>query len=42
MSVHFNFKPIDKVGAGDAMLSILSLLLKNKIHPEVSFYYLHL
>tara|TARA_B110000037_G_scaffold167172_1_gene189276 strand:- start:136 stop:411 length:276 start_codon:yes stop_codon:yes gene_type:complete len=32
----FNFKPIDKVGAGDSMLAILSILLKNKIDPMVS------
>ena len=32
----FNSKPIDKMGAGDSMLAILSLLLKNKIHPKVS------
>ncbi len=32
----FNSKPIDKIGAGDCMLAILSLLLKNKIHPKVS------
>lgn len=32
----FNSKPIDKVGAGDAMLSILSLFLKNKIDINLS------
>ena len=32
----FNSKPIDKVGAGDSMLAILSILLKNKIHPLIS------
>ena len=32
----FNFKPIDKVGAGDSMLAILSILLKNKIDSMVS------
>ena len=32
----FNSKPIDKVGAGDSMLAILSLLLKHKIDPSVS------
>lgn len=32
----FNSKPIDKVGAGDSMLAILSILLKNKIHPIIS------
>jgi rfaE bifunctional protein nucleotidyltransferase chain/domain len=32
----FNAKPVDKVGAGDSMLAILSVLLKNKIHPMSS------
>ena len=32
----FNSKPIDKVGAGDSMLAILSVLLKHKIDPSVS------
>ena len=32
----FNFKLIDKFGAGDSMLAILSILLKNKIDPMVS------
>ena len=32
----FNSKPVDKVGAGDAMLAILSILLKNKINPLIS------
>ena len=32
----FNSKPVDKVGAGDAMLAILSILLKNKIDPSIS------
>jgi len=32
----FNSKPIDKIGAGDSMLAILSLLLKNKIDPQIS------
>ena len=32
----FNSKPVDKVGAGDAMLAILSILLKNKIDPLIS------
>ena len=32
----FNAKPIDKVGAGDSMLAILSILLKNKINPAIS------
>lgn len=31
----FNAKPIDKVGAGDSMLAILSILLKNKIDPLI-------
>lgn len=29
----FNIKPIDKIGAGDSMLAILSILLKNKVNP---------
>jgi len=32
----FNLKPIDKVGAGDSMLAIMSILLKNKINPLVA------
>ena len=32
----FNLKPIDKIGAGDSMLAILSILLKNKINPSTS------
>ncbi len=32
----FNSKPIDKIGAGDAMLAILSILLKNKFNPPTS------
>ena len=32
----FNSKPIDKIGAGDSMLSILSILLKNKFNPATS------
>lgn len=32
----FNSKPIDKVGAGDSMLAILSVLLKNKTDPMIS------
>ena len=32
----FNSKPIDKIGAGDSMLSILSILLKNKFNPTTS------
>ena len=32
----FNSKPIDKVGAGDSMLAILSIFLKNKINPSVA------
>lgn len=32
----FNLKPIDKVGAGDSMLAILSILLKNNINPSTS------
>ena len=31
----FNSKPIDKIGAGDSMLSILSILLKNKFNPAI-------
>ena len=31
----FNSRPIDKIGAGDAMLAILSILLKNKIDPRI-------
>lgn len=32
----FNIKPLDKVGAGDSMLALLSLFLKNKFHPLTS------
>jgi len=32
----FNTKPVDKIGAGDSMLAILSILLKNKINPLTS------
>ena len=32
----FNLKPVDKIGAGDSMLAILSILLKNKINPSTS------
>jgi rfaE bifunctional protein nucleotidyltransferase chain/domain len=32
----FNSKPIDKVGGGDSMLAIISVLLKNKIKPSVA------
>lgn len=32
----FNTKPIDKIGAGDSMLAILSILLKNKFNPSTS------
>ena len=32
----FNSKPIDKVGAGDSMLAILSIFLKNKINPSIA------
>jgi rfaE bifunctional protein kinase chain/domain/rfaE bifunctional protein nucleotidyltransferase chain/domain len=32
----FNSKPIDKIGAGDAMLALLSILLKNKFNPLTS------
>jgi len=32
----FNSKPVDKVGAGDSMLAILSILLKNNINPSIS------
>ena len=32
----FNVKPVDKVGAGDSMLAILSILLKNNINPSTS------
>jgi len=28
--------PIDKIGAGDSMLAILSILLKNKFNPSTS------
>lgn len=32
----FNLKPVDKIGAGDSMLAILSILLNNKVHPSIS------
>jgi rfaE bifunctional protein nucleotidyltransferase chain/domain len=32
----FNLKPVDKIGAGDSMLAILSILLKNKFNPLTS------
>jgi rfaE bifunctional protein nucleotidyltransferase chain/domain len=32
----FNSKPIDKIGAGDSMLAILSILLSNKFNPSTS------
>ena len=32
----FNLKPVDKIGAGDSMLAILSILLKNKFNPPTS------
>lgn len=32
----FNSKPVDKVGGGDSMLAIISLLLKNKINPLIA------
>ena len=32
----FNSKPIDKIGAGDSMLAILSVLLSNKFNPLTS------
>jgi len=32
----FNLKPVDKIGAGDSMLAILSILLKNRINPSTS------
>jgi len=32
----FNTKPVDKIGAGDSMLAMLSILLKNKFNPEIS------
>lgn len=32
----FNSKPIDKIGAGDLMLAILSVLLSNKFNPLTS------
>ena len=32
----FNQKPIDKIGAGDSMLAILSVLLKNRVNPFTS------
>tara|TARA_B100000780_G_scaffold259496_1_gene210594 strand:- start:8672 stop:10177 length:1506 start_codon:yes stop_codon:yes gene_type:complete len=34
----FAFKSIDKVGAGDAMLSIISLCLKNNIDKDLSLF----
>ena len=32
----FNSKPVDKIGAGDSMLAILTILLKNKFNPSTS------
>ena len=32
----FNDKPVDKIGAGDSMLAILSILLKNEVNPLTS------
>ena len=32
----FNLKPVDKIGAGDSMLAILSILLKNRVNPLTS------
>ena len=32
----FNSKPVDKIGAGDSMIAILSILLRNKINPSIS------
>jgi len=32
----FNSNPVDKIGAGDSMLAILSILLKNKFNPLTS------
>ena len=32
----FNSKPIDKIGAGDSMIAILSILLKNKVSPDIA------
>lgn len=32
----FNSKPVDKVGGGDSMLAIISLLLRNKINPLIA------
>jgi rfaE bifunctional protein nucleotidyltransferase chain/domain len=32
----FNSKPVDKIGAGDSMMAILSILLKNKFNPLTS------
>ena len=32
----FSSKPIDKVGGGDSMLAIISVLLKNKVKPSVA------
>ena len=34
----FNAKPVDKLGAGDSMLAILSVLLKNKTNPLVALF----
>jgi len=34
----FNTKPVDKLGAGDSMLAILSVLLKNKTNPLVALF----
>jgi len=32
----FNSKPVDKIGAGDSMLAILTILLKNRFNPSTS------
>lgn len=32
----FNSKPVDKIGAGDSMLALLSVLLKNRVNPLTS------
>lgn len=32
----FSSKPVDKVGGGDSMLAIMSLLLKNNINPSIA------
>lgn len=31
----FNLHPIDKIGAGDSMLAIASIMLRNKINPNI-------